>query len=37
LLDNFVAANPKAPEVPDALLKLGTCQMRQAALIAVPS
>ncbi|HEX3148844.1 MAG TPA: tetratricopeptide repeat protein [Gemmataceae bacterium] len=36
LLDGFVNANPKAPEVPDALLKLGTCQMRQAALIAVP-
>lgn len=35
-LDGFVTANPKAPEVPDALLKLGTCQMRQAALIAVP-
>jgi tetratricopeptide (TPR) repeat protein len=35
-LDGFIAANPKAPEVPDALLKLGTCQMRQAALIAVP-
>jgi cellulose synthase operon protein C len=36
LLDGFVTANPKATEVPDALLKLGTCQMRQAALIAVP-
>jgi tetratricopeptide (TPR) repeat protein len=35
-LDSFIAANPKAPELPDALLKLGTCQMRQAALIAVP-
>ena len=35
-LDGFISANPKAPEVPDALLKLGTCQMRQAALIAVP-
>lgn len=35
-LDGFVSANPKAAEVPDALLKLGTCQMRQAALIAVP-
>ena len=34
-LDGFITANPKAPEVPDALLKLGTCQMRQAALIAV--
>ena len=35
-LDGFITANPKAPEVPDALLKIGTCQMRQAALIAVP-
>jgi tetratricopeptide (TPR) repeat protein len=35
-LDGFIGANPKAPEIPDALLKLGTCQMRQAALIAVP-
>ncbi len=35
-LDGFVTSNPKAPEVPDAMLKLGTCQMRQAALIAVP-
>ena len=34
-LDAFITANPKAPEVPDAMLKLGTCQMRQAALIAV--
>ncbi len=34
-LDGFISANPKAAEVPDALLKLGTCQMRQAALIAV--
>src|SRR4051812_445536 len=37
LLDGFIGANPKAAEVPDALLKLGTCQMRQAALIAVPA
>jgi tetratricopeptide (TPR) repeat protein len=35
-LEGFIGANPKSPEVPDALLKLGTCQMRQAALIAVP-
>jgi TolA-binding protein len=35
-LDAFIAASPKATEVPDALLKLGTCQMRQAILIAVP-
>jgi len=36
-LDGFITANPKALEVPDAMLKLGTCQMRQAALIAVPA
>lgn len=36
-LDGFVGAHPKAPEVPDALLKLGTSQMRQAELIAVPA
>jgi cellulose synthase operon protein C len=36
-LDGFVTANPKAPEVPDAMLKLGVCQLRQAALIAVPA
>jgi TolA-binding protein len=36
-LDGFITANPKAPEVPDAMLKLGTCQMRQAAIIAVPA
>lgn len=35
-LDGFISSNPKAPEVPEAMLKLGTCQMRQAALIAVP-
>lgn len=35
-LDGFIAANPKAPELPETLLKLGTCQMRQAALIAIP-
>ena len=37
LLDGFIAANPKAPEVPEAMLKLGTSQLRQAALIAVPA
>jgi len=35
-LEGFVSANPQAPEASEALLKLGTCQMRQAALIAVP-
>src|SRR5206468_6627312 len=28
LLDAFVAANPKSPEAPDALLKFGYCQKR---------
>lgn len=32
-LDGFIAANPKAAEVPEAMLKLGTCQYRQAVLI----
>jgi tetratricopeptide (TPR) repeat protein len=35
-LDGYISANPKAAQVPDAMLKLGTCQMRQAALMAVP-
>jgi TolA-binding protein len=35
-LEAFIGANPKAAEAPDALLKLGVCQMRLAALIAVP-
>jgi tetratricopeptide (TPR) repeat protein len=30
LLDGFVAANPRAPETPDALLKIGFCQKRLA-------
>lgn len=35
-LDAFIGANPKAPETPDALLKLGVCQTRLGALIAIP-
>jgi TolA-binding protein len=35
-LDAFVSANPKAPEVPDALLKLGVCQTRLALTLANP-
>ncbi|MBO0697367.1 MAG: tetratricopeptide repeat protein, partial [Zavarzinella sp.] len=35
-LDGFISANSRSPQLPDAMLKLGTCQMRQAALIAVP-
>jgi TolA-binding protein len=30
LLEVFVAANPRAPETPDALLKIGFCQKRLA-------
>jgi TolA-binding protein len=36
MLDSFVGAQPKAPEAPDALLKLGHCQQRLAALLAEP-
>jgi len=36
-LNDFIAANPKAPEVPDAMLKLGTSQTRNGALLAVPA
>ena len=35
-LDAFIGGNPKAPEVPDAMLKLGVCQMRLAIVNAVP-
>jgi len=35
-LDGFIGAQPKAPEVPEAFLKLGVCQFRLAAMIAVP-
>jgi cellulose synthase operon protein C len=34
-LDAFISGNATAPELPDAMLKLGTCQMRQAEFIAV--
>ncbi len=34
LLDGFVAANPKAPEAPAALLKLGHCTRRLGATLA---
>ncbi len=36
-LDSFINANPKAPEIPDAMLKLGTSQSRNGALLAVPA
>ena len=35
-LDGFISANPKAAEVPDAMLKLGTSQYRNGALLAMP-
>ncbi|MCE9532725.1 MAG: tetratricopeptide repeat protein [Planctomycetes bacterium] len=35
-LDGFIGANPKGPEVADAMLKLGVCQTRLGVLIAVP-
>jgi tetratricopeptide (TPR) repeat protein len=35
-LESFIAAYPKAPETPDAMLKLGYCQMRVAVLQAMP-
>ena len=34
LLEAFVGAAPAAPQVPDALLKLGYCRQRQAAQVA---
>lgn len=35
-LDSFISANPKAAEIPDAMLKLGTSQYRNGSLLAVP-
>lgn len=35
-LEAFIGSSPKAAEVPDAMLKLGACQTRLAALMAVP-
>lgn len=35
-LDAFIGANAKAPEVPDAMLKLGVCQTRLALQLANP-
>src|SRR5207237_1038039 len=37
LLDGFVSANPKAPEAPAALLKLGHCAKRLGATLADPT
>jgi TolA-binding protein len=36
LLDSFIAANPNAPQTPDALLKLGLCQQRIATVLTMP-
>jgi TolA-binding protein len=36
LLDGYIATQPKAPQAPDALLKLGYCHQRVAALMAQP-
>lgn len=36
LLDTFVGAAPAAPQAPDALLKLGLCHQRLAAILTQP-
>jgi TolA-binding protein len=35
-LESFISANPKAPEIPEAMLKLGTSQARLGAFIKEP-
>ncbi len=35
LLDSYIGANPTAPQLPDALLKLGLAQQRMAGLLAM--
>ncbi len=35
LLDNYVSAQPKSPQAPDALLKVGYCYQRMASQMAV--
>jgi len=37
LLSIFVAAEPKSPQAPDALLKLGHCHQRIGAVLAAPA
>ena len=37
LLDTFAAANPKAPEAPDALLKMGYCYQRIGVMMVDPA
>src|SRR5262249_3188901 len=36
LLEGFIGAQPTSPQAPDALLKLGLCYQRLAALLAQP-
>jgi len=36
LLENFIAAAPKSPQAPDAMIKLGHCYQRIAAVLANP-
>jgi TolA-binding protein len=36
LLDSFIGSQPKGPLTPDALMKIGYCYQRQAALLAQP-
>ena len=37
LLDAFIGGQPNSPETPDALIKLGFCHQRLAALLAEPA
>src|SRR5262249_51190172 len=36
LLEGYIGSDPKGAQTPDALLKLGQCRMRLAALIGTP-
>ncbi len=37
LLEGFVAGNPKSPQAPDAILKLGYCQQRIGSVLVQPA
>lgn len=37
LLDGFVAGNPKSPQAPDAMVKLGYCHQRIGSVLAEPA
>jgi len=37
LLEGFVAGNPKSPQAPDAILKLGYCQQRIGTMLVEPA